>query len=143
MPKIHRYACPLRWSDMDAYGHVNNTTFLTYLEEARIDLLLGGGGAAGRYMLDTGIVVARHEVDYVAPLTHRPEPIIIDVWATEVRNAAFSVAYRVHDEGSADSGPVTYAKAATTLVAYDLAAGQVRRLSDGERAMLKAYLHQA
>ena len=29
----------LRWSDMDAFGHVNNTTFFTYLEEARVDLL--------------------------------------------------------------------------------------------------------
>ncbi|MFE4477710.1 acyl-CoA thioesterase, partial [Kitasatospora sp. NPDC056789] len=35
----HIYRCPLRWADMDAYGHVNNVVFLRYLEEARIDFL--------------------------------------------------------------------------------------------------------
>lgn len=35
----HIYRCPLRWSDMDAFGHVNNVVFLRYLEEARIDFM--------------------------------------------------------------------------------------------------------
>lgn len=35
----HIYNCPLRWSDMDAFGHVNNVVFLRYLEEARIDFM--------------------------------------------------------------------------------------------------------
>lgn len=35
----HIYSCPLRWSDMDAFGHVNNVVFLRYLEEARIDFM--------------------------------------------------------------------------------------------------------
>ena len=41
MRPAHVYRCPLRWSDMDAYGHVNNVRFLTYLEEARIDCCSG------------------------------------------------------------------------------------------------------
>ena len=32
------YECPLRWSDMDAYGHLNNSRFLTLYEEARAAL---------------------------------------------------------------------------------------------------------
>ena len=32
------YECALRWSDMDAYGHVNNARFLTLYEEARVAL---------------------------------------------------------------------------------------------------------
>lgn len=35
----HHYRCPLRWSDMDSFGHVNNVVFLRYLEEARIDFM--------------------------------------------------------------------------------------------------------
>lgn len=35
----HFYSCPLRWSDMDAFGHVNNAVFISYLEEARIDFM--------------------------------------------------------------------------------------------------------
>lgn len=43
----HIYACPLRWSDMDAFGHVNNVVFLRYLEEARIDFMFTQATAAG------------------------------------------------------------------------------------------------
>ncbi|MFD7901658.1 acyl-CoA thioesterase, partial [Kitasatospora sp. NPDC059747] len=43
----HIYACPLRWSDMDAFGHVNNVVFLRYLEEARIDFMFTQAAAAG------------------------------------------------------------------------------------------------
>lgn len=35
----HIFRCPLRWADMDAFGHVNNVAFLRYLEEARIDFM--------------------------------------------------------------------------------------------------------
>ena len=72
----HRFHCTLRWSDMDAFGHVNNTTFFTYLEEARVDLLfVHAGDAVARERLSSGIVVARHEIDYKAPLVFRPQPV--------------------------------------------------------------------
>lgn len=141
MSKVHRYECPLRWSDMDAYGHVNNTVFLTYLEEARVDLLLNGVGEHGRSMLDTGVLVARHVIDYKVPLSFRTEPVTIEVWTAEVRAASFSVAYRVVDAGRDGADEVIYATAETRLVAYDLTAAAVRRLTDGERAFLTAYLH--
>ena len=41
------YDCTLRWSDLDAYGHVNNARFLTLFEEARVDLFFAGGRAWG------------------------------------------------------------------------------------------------
>lgn len=44
----HIYACPLRWSDMDAFGHVNNVVFLRYLEEARIDFMFRQAAEAAR-----------------------------------------------------------------------------------------------
>ena len=62
----HIYRCPLRWSDMDAYGHVNNVVFLRYLEEARIDFLFRPDKD-----FKQGSVVARHEIDYMRPLVHR------------------------------------------------------------------------
>ncbi|GAA5012781.1 hypothetical protein GCM10025734_58630 [Kitasatospora paranensis] len=43
----HIYDCPLRWSDMDAFGHVNNVVFLRYLEEARIDFMFTQAAEAG------------------------------------------------------------------------------------------------
>ena len=91
----HRFHCSLRWSDMDAYGHVNNTTFFTYLEEARVDLLfVHAGEEVARERLSSGIVVARHEIDYKAPLVFRPEPVPIDVWVSRLGNSSFTVALR-------------------------------------------------
>ena len=88
---------------MDAFGHVNNTRFLTYLEEARVDLLfVHAGEEVARERLSSGIVVARHEIDYKAPLVFRPEPVPIDVWVSRLGNASFTVRYEIQDE----DGPV-------------------------------------
>ena len=35
----HRYACPIRWADLDLLGHVNNVRYVDYLQEARVDLM--------------------------------------------------------------------------------------------------------
>lgn len=121
---------------MDAFGHVNNTRFFTYLEEARVDLLfVHAGEEVARDRLSSGIVVARHEIDYKAPLVFRPEPVPIDVWISRLGNSSFTVGYEIHDEG----GPV-YAEAATVLVPFDVDAGRPRRVSDEERAALEPFL---
>ena len=123
---------------MDAFGHVNNTTFFTYLEEARVDLLfVTAGEQIARERLSSGIVVARHEIDYTAPLVFRPEPVTIDIWVAKLGNSSFTLAYQMGD----DDGPV-YARAATVLVPYDVDAARPRRLSDEERAALEPYLEQ-
>lgn len=74
MPSSYRVDVPLRWSDMDAYGHVNNVQFLRLLEDARVvairEWFLGRPS-----MLDEGIVVSRHAIEYRAPLTFRPAPV--------------------------------------------------------------------
>lgn len=132
----HRYQCSLRWSDMDAFGHVNNTTFFTYLEEARVDLLfVHAGEAIARERLSSGIVVARHEIDYKAPLVFRPEPVPIDVWVSRLGNSSFELRYEIRDLG----GPV-YAEAATVLVPFDVDAARPRRVSDEERAALEPFI---
>jgi acyl-CoA thioester hydrolase len=132
----HRFHCKLRWSDMDAFGHVNNTTFFTYLEEARVDLLfVHAGDAVARGRLSAGIVVARHEIDYKAPLVFRPEPVPVDVWVSRLGTSSFELRYQVLDEG----GPV-YAEAATVLVPFDVEAGRPRRVSDEERAALEPFV---
>jgi acyl-CoA thioester hydrolase len=121
---------------MDAFGHVNNTAFFTYLEEARVDLLfVTAGEAVARERLSSGIVVARHEIDYTAPLVFRPEPVPIDIWVARLGNSSFTLRYEIRDDG----GPV-YANASTVLVPYDVDAGRPRRLSAEERRALEPYL---
>ncbi|MGQ7298004.1 acyl-CoA thioesterase [Quadrisphaera sp. KR29] len=134
----------VRWSDMDAFGHVNNVQVLRLLEEVRVhafeDLRDGGGPS----LLESGVVVARHEVEYLAPLVWRLAPVPADIWITSVGGASFEVGYEVYDveEGPAEGRRTTYVRAATTCVAFDLATGATRRLSPFEREVLEGWLDE-
>jgi len=47
---VHEMVTPIRWGDMDAYGHVNNTIYFRYMEQARVEWItsLGYQVAPGR-----------------------------------------------------------------------------------------------
>jgi acyl-CoA thioester hydrolase len=129
----HVFHCPLRWGDMDAYGHVNNVLFLRYLEEARIDLMFRLADRAGSGTFAGGSVVARHEIDYLRPLVHRYEPIAIETWVESINAASMTVRYEVKDEET------VYARAETVVVPYLLAEQRPRRITDEEREFLERY----
>jgi acyl-CoA thioester hydrolase len=121
---------------MDAYGHVNNVVYLTYLEEARVDMLFSLGSERGGKSLSEGVVVARHEIDYRRPLVYHPRGVDIELWVGEVKGASFEIRYEVHDEST------VFARAASVLVAYDLDEGRPRRLSPSERSFLEQFVEQ-
>ena len=139
MPR-QRISTPLRWSDMDAYGHVNNVVFLRLLEDARVVAFHGHGSDDGGNVVETGLLVARHEIDYLRPLHYRPEPVAIDLWVTELGAASFEMNYEVLDDVGPDGGGrVVYARAESTMVVYDLEAGRPRRFTDAERERLEGW----
>lgn len=127
----HVYLCPLRWGDMDALGHVNNSRYVDYLQDARVDLLFRTA-KLGEEDLETGLLVARHEVHYRRPLVFRPEPVRIELWVSEIRAAWFSVDYEI-----LDPGPEIYIEARTKLVPFNFGANCPRRISAAERAVLE------
>ncbi|MFF7975645.1 thioesterase family protein [Streptomyces sp. NPDC007905] len=128
----HIYRCPLRWSDMDAYGHVNNAVFIRYLEEARINFLFRPDKE-----FQQGSVVARHEIDYKRQLVHRHHPVDIELWVTEIRAASFTITYEVKDED------VVYVRASTVVVPFDFEAQRPRRITEEEREFLQEYRDDA
>ena len=130
----HIYSCPMRWSDMDAYGHVNNVVFLRYLEEARIDFMFRLAPGDGATSFSGGSVVARHEIDYMRPLVHRHEPVTVESWVTKIGAASLIIAYEVKDAEQ------VYVRASTVVVPFDLEAQRPRRLTAEERAFLEEYL---
>ncbi|WP_069932310.1 acyl-CoA thioesterase [Streptomyces agglomeratus] len=135
----HIYRCPLRWSDMDAFGHVNNVVFLRYLEEARIDFMFRLAPGDGSPSFAGGSVVARHEIDYKLPLVHRHEPVTIESWVTKIGAASLTIAYEVKDTDT-DGSERVYVRASTVVVPYDLEAARPRRISAEEKAFLQEYL---
>ena len=125
----------VRWSDMDAYGHVNNVQYLRYLEEARIEAFNKWFGQ-DRSMLEEGVLVARHEIDYLAPMTFNYQPALVTIWCSRISGASFDIAYEVGQRGS----DLAFARAESTLVTYDLAQGHPRRLAPHERTAIESVL---
>jgi acyl-CoA thioester hydrolase len=118
----------MRWSDMDAFRHVNNSAYLVYLEQARVAMFFDRHESFAR-----GVVIARHEIDYLAPIVYHPEPLRLELWVDGVRGAAFTVRYEVFD------GSRLTARAATVCVPFDFDEDRPRRLTDEERAALAGY----
>lgn len=139
----HIFRCHTRWGDMDAFAHINNVAYLTYLEEARVDLLVGSPNhstserTTGGPAFADGIVVARAEIDYLAPLVFDPRGVAVEVWVEKIAGSSFTLAYAIRDDER------LHARAKTVMVAFDLTARRPRRLSPDERAYLAAYCDES
>lgn len=138
MPR-YTYHCPVRWSDMDSFQHINNARFLTLYEEARVALMFSAATEAGVPTLAEGIVIARHEIDYLRPVAFgvakggEPRTVRIDMWIDRIGNASFTVAYELYDDGQLAG------RARSVLVPYDVAEGRPRRLAPAEREYLAVW----
>lgn len=131
-PRPYAVEVPLRWGDMDAFGHVNNVEMLRILEQARVQAFLEWFPDEAS-ILDRGVVVARQEIEYLAPLSYRRAPVRVELWISRLAESGFDIGYEVRDPGA--SGGARYAVAETSMVAFDLGAGRARPLSDEERAV--------
>ena len=123
---------------MDSLGHVNNVTYVDYLQESRVDMLRTHAPATGGEQLAEGTVVVRHEVEFAAPLVFRFEPVRIESWVTKIRAASFTMAYEILDE--TEEGRRVYARARTVLTPYVFTEERPRRLRDEEREVLEGFL---
>jgi acyl-CoA thioester hydrolase len=130
-------AVEVRWSDMDAFQHINHARMVTLLEEARIPWLFGEG--APTVALREGCVLADLHVRYRGQLRHDDTPLDIAMWVTKLRAVDFTVGYEVRAAGaSAESVPAV--TATTQLAAFDIDAQRLRRFSAAERDFLLGYL---
>lgn len=126
-----------RWSDMDAFGHVNHANTVTLLEEARIDLLFTEAARHGVPEMSQGMVVARLVVDYLAPLAFTGDEVVVEMSVRELKSASFTLDYTVR--GSRQEGSAVVTTAETLMVPYNLTAGRPRRLLEAERDFLAGW----
>jgi acyl-CoA thioester hydrolase len=118
----------MRWSDMDAYRHVNNTAYLAYLEQGRVAMFFYRNEG-----FSSGTVITRHEIDYLRPIVFHPDPLRLELWIDAIRAASFVVHYEVIDGGR------VAARASTTCVTMDFDLNRPRRLTDEEREILRGF----
>lgn len=146
MTRIH-VPIALRWSDLDAYGHVNNARMLTLLEEARIEVFWRGRGASATPLpelhIDEGAqsLIARQEVEYLAQIPHLRDPLDVQLWIGALGGASLDVCYEVCSPQGAEPHLV-FARAMSTLVLVDEESGRPRRISDRERALWSPYIEE-
>ena len=131
MPSAYRFPLQLRFGDVDSYGHVNNVRFLQFLEDARVHWIReplrvdvpGADTMADLVTPENFTLVGRHEIEYLAPMLYRREPVSVDLWVTRVGGSSFDLGYAVRD---ADS---EYAVCSTSMVLVSRSTGRPVRLS--------------
>ncbi len=138
---------PLRWSDQDAYRHVNHAKVVTLLEDARAVLLFDAAVREGVAAFEAGLLVVKVQVAYRRPIPWHPRGVRVRMWCHEVRAASFTVGYELllpdepddpDDDGWDAARPAVTAD--TQLVPYDMASERPRRLTAEERSFLDRYV---
>jgi acyl-CoA thioester hydrolase len=126
-----RYGLSVQWRDLDALGHVNNAVYLSYLESARIAYWMH---VSGRAVHELGMILARVELDYRAPVGFGAE-LEIGVRCASMRRSSFVLELEVRD---GRAGGRIVAEARKVLVHYDYAASRALPLPDELRARIRA-----
>lgn len=112
-----RVPMPVRWRDLDAFNHVNNSKYLSYLEEARLQWMLG---VPGQGMDDhVAPVVAAAQLNYRRPITW-PAEVMIELFVERLGNSSLTVGHRIVDAKDAD---VLYCDGHVVLVWIDRDSG--------------------
>jgi len=114
----------VRWDDIDAFGHVNNAKYLTYIQEARF-----------LWSPVLEMVVARAEVDYLVPIYQGGRFYDVNLWVEAIGTSSFNLSYElVGDNG------VIHARVKTVQVVVSMETKKSRPLTDTEREFLNKYL---
>ncbi|RZU60657.1 acyl-CoA thioesterase [Zhihengliuella halotolerans] len=138
---------PMRWADMDAYGHINNVNLVRMMEEARIGAFGVPGGTGlprvdpavdlfSRVGDDTQTLVVEHRVRYVRPLDYRNVPAIVDVWVSAVKPATFELSYLFRDPVDGHE----CVRASTTLAFFSAVDERLLRIPAEHRDALREFL---
>ena len=96
----HTVQVPMRWSDMDAYQHINNVAFLGYFEMARVSLFFEHPTHDEKTGMRRGLVVHSHEITYKRPSSTTPTRSTSRSGSPgSARAASFTCHYEAFDHG--------------------------------------------
>ena len=115
----------VRCGNLDAFGYVNNATYLVYAQEARF---------AWSKMIE--MVVARAEVDFIAPIYTGDIYIDVEIWVNKIGNSSFGLTYEMKN------GDELLARIKTVQVTVSMDTKKSRPLKDSEREFLTQYLEE-
>ena len=127
---LHSLRLQVRWGDMDALGHVNNTEYLRYFEQSRVQWLEGlGHPTTGE---GHGPILAKATVSYLKPIVY-PSEVEVRLFASRVGNASFTVA---SDIVNGRDVAERFAEGEFVIVWYDYRGGRSVPVPDRLRTVL-------
>lgn len=138
----------LRWGDLDAFNHVNNTSMLKLLEEARVRAFWKaeeGETAPSTAVLNSGIeagtltLIARQEIEYLAPVPYQRRPLEVQMWFGKLGGSSLEVCYEVFND-PANETRVLYARSTAVIVLVDAEIGRPTRITSEMRDAWTPYI---
>ena len=128
----HVERIPIRWGDMDAMGHVNNTVYFRYMEQARIswfEQLI----PEGEIWRSTGIVIVNATCNYKRPITY-PGTVEVRLLVGPPGSSSTPTFYELR----VDADPEPYADGAAVVVFINMKTQKPSRIPDGIRNKLES-----
>ena len=121
---------PIRWGDMDALGHVNNTTYFRYLESGRVEWLR----SINCHMdaKDEGVVVVNAFCNFYKQLEY-PGDVLLKMYVSDPGRTTFETWATME---RADQPGVIYAAGGATTIWVDIANKKAKNLPDWLRVLV-------
>ena len=130
-PVANVFPLTVRRSDVDDRGHARAGVFFEYAQEARIRFLMNLHTRGERWSRH---VIARTDIDYLAPLEYRHQPYAVHSWVSHLGSRSFTITSEVRD---ADR---VLARAVVVLVCFDMETQRTTGMTEEQRARLEREL---
>lgn len=127
---IHTTQIPIRWGDMDAYGHVNNTLYFRYMEQARCEWL----EAQGYKVAPEGEapVIINAACTFMLPMTY-PGTVEVRTYAGKLGRSSLETIYEMRIVGQ----ETVFSQGSAKIVWMDTATGKSVPIPDRLRTMVE------
>jgi acyl-CoA thioester hydrolase len=126
----------VRWDDIDAFGHVNNAKYLTFIQEARFQWSYVQLVDRNEIPTIVEMVVAKADIDFISPIYEGGRYIDVHLWVDSISNSSFVMGFELSSKGT------IFAKAKTVQVMVSLETKKSRPISPSERHFLESYLEE-
>ena len=127
----HRIELPVRWGDVDMFGHVNNAKYFTYVESGRIDYLETLGSVDGTRRDAGSVILASIGADFIAQVRY-PAKLVIGTRITKIGRSSMGLLNGVF------LGEQLVLAARGTLVWFDYTSQKAAPVPDHVRAAIIA-----
>ncbi|HZX32982.1 MAG TPA: thioesterase family protein [Rhodocyclaceae bacterium] len=128
---VHKTLIPIRWGDMDAYGHVNNTVYFRYMEQARVEWI-EALGVVVRPKGDAPVII-NASCTFLVPMNY-PGTVEVRTYIGQLGRSSVPTYVEMRLEGD----DTLYAEGAAKVVWMDTTTGKSVPLPDHVRAALEA-----